>query len=77
MALTIEQTSQLEYQKALDADRFDHEKLMESRRAKLEMVRLAKEILIENARSKPVDSREVLADDIKNYSQSLVNYINE
>ena len=48
----------------------------ESKRAKLEAVRLAKEALIENARSKPVDTREVTAADITAFAAALEAYVN-
>ena len=76
MALTAEQQAQVELQEATDAGRRAHELAMEARRAKLEAVRLAKETLIENARSKPVDSRDVTAADIQAFAQTLVSYIN-
>jgi ATP-dependent protease HslVU (ClpYQ) ATPase subunit len=47
----------------------------EQRRNKMELVRLAKEVLIENNRSKPVDSRDLSADDITAYAQSLLIYV--
>ena len=47
----------------------------EQRRNKMELVRLAKEVLIENNRSKPVDSRDLSAADITAYAQSLLNYV--
>lgn len=76
MALTPEQQSQVDLQEALDAGRRAHELAVEQRRARLEAVRLAKETLVENARSKPVDSRDVSAQDITNYATTLVDYIN-
>lgn len=76
MALTPEQQSQVDLQEALDAGRRAHELAVEQRRARLEAVRLAKETLVENARSKPVDSRDVSAQDITNYATTLVGYIN-
>lgn len=76
MALTPEQQSQVDLQDALDASRRLHELAVEQRRAKLEAVRLAKETLIENSRSKPVDSRDVSAEEITNYANTLVDYIN-
>ncbi len=48
----------------------------EAKRAKLEAVRLAKETLIENARSKPVDTREVTAADITAFAATLEAYVN-
>jgi hypothetical protein len=72
MALTTEQLDQIAYQEASDAGRRAHEIAMETRRAKLEAIRLAKETLIENARSKPVDSRDVTPADITAFADALV-----
>lgn len=76
MALTAEQQAQIELAEATDAGRRAHELAMEARRTKLEAIRLAKETLIENARSKPVDTRDVSAADIQAFAQTLVSYIN-
>lgn len=76
MALTPEQQADVDLNEAREAGRRAHELAMEARRAKLEAVRLAKETLIENARSKPVDARDVSAADIQAFAQTLVSYIN-
>jgi Arc/MetJ-type ribon-helix-helix transcriptional regulator len=76
MALTTEQIDQIAYQEASEAGRRAHEMTMEARRAKLEAIRLAKETLIENARSKPVDSRDVTPADITAFADALVASIN-
>jgi len=76
MALTTEQQAQLDFQEVMEVNRQTHELKMEQKRAKLEAVRLAKEILLENSRSKPVDSRDVSAEEINTYADTLVNYIN-
>lgn len=49
----------------------------QNRHSKLEAVRLAKETLIENARSKPADARDITADEVKAFAQVLMTYINE
>jgi len=76
MALTVEQQAQIEMSDAIEAGRRAHEIAMESRRAKLETIRLAKETLIENARSKPADSRDVTPTDITAFAAVLVASIN-
>lgn len=48
----------------------------QAKQIRLEAIRLAKETLIENARSKPVDARDVSAADVQAFAQSLVSYIN-
>lgn len=65
MAISEEQQAQYDFQQAL-----------ETKRAKLEAVRLAKETLLENARSKPVDAREVTAADITAFAAILETHIN-
>ena len=92
MALTPEQQAEIqvdidrqkfrlaadvEVQEAREAGRRAHEIAMEQRRARLEAVRLAKETLIENARSKPVDARDVSAADITNFATALNQYISQ
>jgi hypothetical protein len=48
---------------------------LQTKQAKLEAVRLAQQTLIENARSKAVDSRDVAAADIVAFAGTLVAYI--
>ena len=76
MALTIEQQAQVDIQTAVENVRHANQMASEVQRAKLEAVRLAKEILVENARSKPVDSRDVTAADVTAFATTLVNYVN-
>jgi hypothetical protein len=75
MALTTEQQSAIDYQNAIEAARHAGQMALQAKQAKLEAVRLAKEVLIENARSKAVDSRDVAAADITAFAQTLVAYI--
>ena len=75
MALTAEQQAQLDIQLAFETARHANQMAMEAKRAKLEAVRLAKETLIENARSKPVDARDVNAADITAFAQALIAYV--
>ena len=86
MALTTEQQAQVDLQTALgeaanqqhlalEAARQANQLALQAKQAKLEAVRLAKEVLIENARSKAVDSRDVAAADITSFANTLVAYI--
>lgn len=72
MALTAEQQFQMD----LEAARSANQMAMQAKQAKLEAVRLAKETLIENARSKPVDARDVTAADITAFAAALEAHIN-
>ena len=76
MALTAEQQASVDMAIAIETARHTQQMEAESRRAKLEAVRLAKETLIENRRSQPVDAREVTAADITAYATTLMGYIN-
>ena len=76
MALTAEQQSQLELSDAMEATRHTNQMAVQAKQTKLEAIRLAKETLIENARSKPVDSREVTAADITAFADALVASVN-
>lgn len=63
----LELASQQETEKA----RREHEKDMEGRRAKVELLRMAKETLIENARNKPVGEAGVTAAEIAAFANEL------
>lgn len=76
MAFTAEQQAQLDIQLAVEADRFTKQAALEAKRAKLEALRMAKETLAENNRSKPVDTREVTAADITAFADTLITYVN-
>lgn len=86
MALTTEQASQLAYQvettkatmelqKQADDERRTHELELEARRARLELLKTAKEVLVENKRNLPVSEREVSDADITSFATSLENFL--
>lgn len=77
MALTIDKQAQVDIQTAVENVRHANQLESEAKRAKLEVVRLAKEILVENARSLPADSREVTAAAVTAFATILVNYVND
>jgi hypothetical protein len=76
MALTTEQQDQIAFQDAMDSGRRAHELAMQTKQTKLEAIRMAKDVLIENARSKAVDARDVAAADITAFADALVASIN-
>lgn len=75
MALSPDQQAQVDISVAIEATRHANQMASQAKQAKLEAVRLAKEVLIENARSKAVDSRDVAAADITAFAGTLVAYI--
>jgi hypothetical protein len=64
-------------QMELEESRRNQERLMEIRRTKLEMIRVATGTLESNAKSKPVDERDITALDITKFADELIQYINE
>jgi hypothetical protein len=75
MAITTEQTEQLEFNKLLAQSQTEQSLIMAKHSAKLELLRTAKEVLVENSRSKSIDEREVTAQDIINFANSLQSFI--
>jgi hypothetical protein len=69
--------SQQQFTREIEEKRNLNQIALEAKRAKLETIRLAKEVLMENARSKPVDSREVTATDITAFAAVLQAHIND
>ena len=66
MALTEDQLNQVEFN---DAQQKLHRKM--------ELVRIAKETLLENDRSKSADERGVTASDITAFADALHTYVNQ
>lgn len=66
MALTAEQQSQIEYDNvARAADR------------RMESIRIARDILMENDRNKPTGERGVSATDVTVFADAIMNYIHQ
>ena len=66
MALTAEQQAQLDYENASRAvDR------------KMEAVRLAKDILMENDRNKPTGERGIAASDVTAFADAILTYVTQ
>lgn len=76
MALTQEQLDYVEYQNVLNQSNLINQQDAQRAAARMEAVKLAKETLIENARSKPVGERDITAADITAFADTLVNYMN-
>lgn len=62
------------YEQEREAIKAEREEAIEFRKIRLEVVRLAKETLLENSKSKLVDERDVSADDIKNFANTLYTF---
>lgn len=77
MALTAEQLATIEYETALITARQEADAAREARTNRFELTRIAKDVLIENARVKPAESRDVSADDIIAFATALSNFVNQ
>jgi hypothetical protein len=65
MALTEEQLNQIEFQKAQQAA---------NNPDRMEAVRLARDILMENDRNKPTGERGIAASDITAFAEAIVTF---
>lgn len=70
MAYKPEQEFQLE----LERERNAHQTSSEMKRARLDTMRLAKEVLVENARNKPAEESAVTAEEIITFAEKLNKY---
>jgi len=66
MALTQEQQDQLAFNKAQQASN-----------NKMEAVRIARDVLMENDRNKPVGDRGITAADITAFAQTIEQFVNQ
>lgn len=81
--LTKEQKFTLESQRVHNENAIAAEKLKadiqeeaESRKVKLELIRMAKDVLVENRRNAPIGERDVTHEDIIAYASSLAEFVN-
>ena len=61
----------------VEAERQKHNKQMALVNARLEMLRTAKDVLIENKRNLPVGEREVTEHDIVSFARTLISFLEE
>ena len=87
MALTTEQQSLIDFQIAsaeasaaqqaqVEAIRHTNNLALQAKTTRLEAVRLAKEVLVENARNRSIDDREVTVSDITTFATAIETHIN-
>lgn len=77
MSIADELNAQMKAQSAIEEARRAHEANMEKRRTKIDLVRLAKEVLVENSRHKPAEEAVVTAADITAFAEELIRYIGD
>jgi len=76
MTLTADQENAVEMEVAQSAHRLEHEVNTQKRNIKLDCIRMAKEVLLENRRDQPSGSREVTSDDIIAFATAIEAHAN-
>ena len=77
MALTEEQQSQVDIQNATENNRATHQAAADAKRAKLDLVRTAKEILVENRRTQAAaDATDITASAVTALATDLTTFVN-
>lgn len=76
MTLTPEQQSQLDFSIEMENRRHAQTTEMALRNQKQEVLRMAKDILMENMRNAPVGERAITADDVITMATQLEVYLN-
>ena len=77
MAFTEEQQAQLDIQTATENNRAANQVVADAKRAKLEMVRMAKEILVENRRTQAAaDATDITASAVTALATDLTAFVN-
>jgi len=77
MALTPEMQAQVDMQSAIENNRAANQAAAEAKRTKLEMVRMAKEILVENRRTQAAaDATDITASAVTALATDLNTFVN-
>lgn len=71
MAFTTEQQAQVDMQIAVENARHNNQMAFLAAQVKMDAIRIAQQILIENSRSKPADEREITPTDIATFASAL------
>jgi galactokinase len=77
MAFTEEQQAQLDIQIATEDNRAVNQAAADAKRAKLEALRIAKEVLVENRRTKTAaEAVDIDNADVTNFAAALTAFVN-
>jgi len=77
MALTPEIQAQVDMQNATENNRAANQAAAEAKRVKLEMVRMAKEVLVENRRTQAAaDATDITASAVTSLATDLTSFVN-
>ena len=77
MALSPEMQAQVDQQNAIEDNRAANQATAEAKRAKLEALRIAKEVLVENRRTKTAaEAVDIDNADVTNFAAALTAFVN-
>jgi hypothetical protein len=77
MALSAEQQAEVDKQNAMEDNRASNQAAQEAKRAKLETLRMAKEILVENRRTQAAaDATDITASAVTALATELNTFVN-
>lgn len=77
MALTAEMQAQVDMQSAIENNRAANQAAAQAKQVKLEMIRAAKEILVENRRTKAAaDATDITASAVTALATDLTAFVN-
>lgn len=77
MALTAEQQADVDKQNAIENNRAANQASAQAKQVKLEMVRMAKEILVENRRTQAAaDAADITASAVTTLATDLTAFVN-
>ena len=77
MALSAEQQAEVDKQNAMEDNRASNQAAQEAKRAKLETLRMAKEILVENRRTQAAaDATDITASAVTALATELDTFVN-
>ena len=77
MALSPEMQAQVDQHNAMEDHRAANQAAAEAKRAKLEALRIAKEVLVENRRTKTAaEAADIDDEDITNFATALTAFVN-
>lgn len=77
MSVEDEADRQLKIQLAIEQLRYEHMISTDRKRAKLDVIRLAKETLVDNARHSISDTNGISTEDIIGFARRLLAFIDE
>ena len=76
MALTAEQQVQIDYEKAMESARTEARMVERSREHKLEALRVAQAVVLENYRNADAGAPDITAEQITTFATSLAAFVN-